>query len=421
MKVNHVSASSISSFKACPIRYRLGYVEALREAVEPQPLRLGTAWHKGLEVLETPDGAMIGELGDAEEVFIGDDNRLTLAVEAATAVYTTVPDWADPTEWAVEREIVANALAAYHWLYGSAASEYETVATELSFDLPLVNPETGHPTPTFRRVGKIDRIIRHKATGRLMIQENKSTSKSIDSGSTYWDRLRKDTQSKFYICAARDLQEESRKQGMDADDANIVSVSGLLHDVFHKPQISPKKLTMAETAAFMETGDYCGQKFDVVYHSPKQLGFDDPTLIGAVYVDTVKAEREAGATPKPKKDGTQAPTPFAIRETPGMFGARLFQDMTTRPEFYFARREIAFTDAELEDFRYQVWALQRTMAEMELTGHWYENEQQCEATFKCCYCPICYNNVDVYHGQTPPGFKRIRTEEAEQTQAGGTE
>jgi hypothetical protein len=56
------------------------------------------------------------------------------------------------------------------------------------------------------------------------------------------------------------------------------------------------------------------------------------------------------------------------------------------------------------------------MAEMERTGFWFENEQQCEATFKCAFCPICYNNVDVFHGQTPPGFKRLRAEEVEQTQ-----
>jgi hypothetical protein len=258
----------------------------------------------------------------------------------------------------------------------------------------LVNPETGHATPNFVRVGKIDRIVRHKGTGRLMIQEYKSTSKPIDSGSTYWDRLRKDTQSKFYITAARDLQEKNP----GTSEIGIGSLSGLLHDVFHKPTIKPSKLTMGESAEFVKTGDYCGQKFNVF------------CTLAKVIVDGVEAEIEPG-----KKEGT-----FALRETPGMFGARLLQDMTQRPEFYFARREIAFTDAELEDFRYQVWALQKTIAEMTNSGHWFENEAQCEATFKCAYCPICYQNVDVFHGATPPGFKRLRTEEAEQTETGET-
>ena len=388
MEIKHVSATSTTAFKACPTRYRLGYVEGLRLAVDPAAPRMGTCWHGGLEILSTGGG-------------------VEAAVEAACKIYETTPDWADPTDWAVEREIVANALAAYHWLYGTG-SEYETVATELQFELPLVNPETGHPTPNFVRVGKIDRIVRHKGTGRLMIQEYKSTSKSIDSGSTYWDRLRKDTQSKFYITAARDL-------GTAYLDGQGQSLSGLLHDVFHKPTIKPSKLTQGETAEFIKTGDYCGQKFVATCSFDETNG--DHRCSGCT-VDGQEAQVELGADPKPKKDGTCAPRPFAIRETPGMYGARLLQDMTQRPEFYFARREIAFTDAELEDFRYQVWALQKTIAEMTNSGHWYENEQQCEATFKCAYCPICYQNVDVFHGATPPGFKRLNEATALQTETG---
>jgi hypothetical protein len=391
MEVKHVSATSLQTYKACPVRYRIGYVEGIRLAEDPPPFRMGTAWHRGLEVLEMIAGTLVGD------VAITEDNRLEIAVTEATAVYQDIPAWADATEWAVEREIVANALAAYHWLYGTG-SEYETVATELQFELPLVNPETGHATPNFVRVGKIDRIVRHKGTGRLMIQEYKSTSKPIDSGSTYWDRLRKDTQLKFYINAARDLQEKDP----GTSEIGIGSLSGLLHDVFHKPTIKPSKLTMGESAEFVKTGDYCGQKFDVV--TPSEIAeLTCPSII----VDGVLVEVESG-----KKEGT-----FALRETPGMFGARLLQDMTQRPEFYFARREIAFTDAELEDFRYQVWALQKTIAEMTNSGHWFENEAQCEATFKCAYGPICYQNVDVFHGATPPGFKRLHAAEAEQTEA----
>jgi len=407
-KIKHVSATSISAFKACPIRYRLGYVEALREAIEPTPFRFGTAWHKGLEMLSLPDGYVVGQIAPdgSGGTLITDENRLDLAVEAACEVYETIPDWADPTDWAVERETIANALAAYHWYHGSD-SEYDTVATELEFDLPLVNPETGHPTPNFRRVGKIDRIIVSKRSGRLLIGENKSTSKSIDSGSTYWDRLRKDTQSKFYILAARDLPSMDASISLSGDPrVALGGVSGLLHDVFHKPQISPKLLTQADSKAFVEAGEYCGQEFEV---GEVPLGGSDLDILT---VDGVRAEREPG-----KKEGT-----FAIRETPGMFGARLLKDMTERPEYYFARREVAFTDDELLDFRYQIWALQRTMNEMERTGHWYENEQKCEATFRCAYCPICYNNVACFDGVTvPPGFKRLHAEDVEQTEAGGAE
>lgn len=404
-RVGHLSASSIAAFKACPTRYRIGYVEAIRQAQEPQPLRMGTAWHKGLEILSMPAGTQyIAHYNAPGGVVIDEENRLAVAVEAACDVYTQVPDWADVTEWAVEREIIANALAAYLWLYPAGMSEYETVATELSFDLPLTNPETGHPTQNFRRVGKIDRIIRSKATGALLIQENKSTSKPIDSGSTYWQRLRKDTQSKFYIQAARDLQAKEQTEG--AQEIGDL-VSGLLHDVFHKPTIKPSKLTQAESAEFIKTGDYCGQHFTLT----------PGVNASGVQVDGIEPEAEPGAPAKPTKANPNPEPKFALRETPAMFGARLLQDITQRPEFYFARREIAFTDQELLDFQYQIWSLQRTMSEMERTGHWYENEQNCEATFRCPFCSICYNNIQCFDGTTtPPGFRRLRVEVAEQTE-----
>jgi len=198
----------------------------------------------------------------------------------------------------------------------------------------------------------------------------------------------------------------------------LPTVSGLLHDVFHKPSIRPKKLTQADSKKFVETGEYCGQEFEIGA-TPTDMS-SKPEL--APTADGVELEFEFGATPKPLKDGTQKPTPVAVRETPGMFGARLLLDMTERPEFYFARREVPFTDDELEAFKYQIWALQKNMNEMERTGFYWENEQQCEATFKCQYCVLCYNNVACCDGVTvPPGFKRLRAKDVEQVDPGETE
>jgi hypothetical protein len=385
VEVKHVSASSIASFKRCPIAYKIAYVDMLRQAEEAAPLRIGTNWHMGVEILEAG--------GTVEE-----------AIAAATEGYNTIPDGVDPTDWAVEREVIANAIAAYAWRYGEA-QDFETVANELEFELPLVNPETGHSTPNFVRVGRIDRIVRSRLTGALLVREDKSTSRPIDSGSTYWNRLRKDTQSKFYILAARYLQNSRNLRfGKNEEDWNAYpTISGLLHCVFRKPSISPKKLTQAESAKFVETGEYCGQKFVV------KCIFDWRDMC----IDEVRAEVEIG-----KKPGT-----FALRETPAMYGARLFEDMTTTdddhhgPDWYFARKEVAFTDAEMTDFAYQVWNIQKTMAEMTRTGRFYENESQCEPTggFKCPYCPICFNNVDLSTGLVPPGFKRLERKVAEET------
>lgn len=387
----NLSATCIAAFKACPMRYRLAYIEGLR--VEDTPaLRIGNAWHKGLEALQACNdvGSPISE-GEA-------CGRAYYAIKEIEKIYETRPDHIELNDWLVEREIVVNSLAGYAWLYGD--DTLETVATELKFDLPLTNPETGGVTHKFRRVGKVDRLIRFEKQF-ICNQEYKSTSKQIDSDSSYWDRLRLDTQNKFYIRAVRDLQ----NQGYGAPSPIVTDTlcSGVLHDVWHKPQISPKMLTQADSKAFMETGEYCGQKFEVATYFGKHVN-DTVAIPPDCRVDGVVAQVEPG-----KKEGS-----FALRETPGMFGARLLQDITTRPEFYFARRMIAYTDQDLREFDAEIWAIQRTITEMINSGNWFRNEFSCEATFKCPYCPICYHNLQVCDGETTPGgFHRIYKEDLE--------
>ena len=96
-RVGHCSASSIATFKTCPQKYRISYVEGLRQTPEPAPFRFGTNWHAGQAVLET-------------------GGTLEAALEAATAEYEVCPDWADPIDWAVECETLRAGLAAYAWL-----------------------------------------------------------------------------------------------------------------------------------------------------------------------------------------------------------------------------------------------------------------------------------------------------------------
>ena len=390
----HMSATSSDAFKACPERYKLGYIERLRLAQEPVQLRMGNNWHIGQEAL-------------------GNHKTVEQAVDLACAQYATVPDWADLTAWLVERETLANALAVYAWLY--SADEYETLCAEVPFELPLTNPETGGVTPTFVRVGKIDKILRNKRTGVILLGEHKSTSKPIDSASVYWNRLRLDAQTTNYLCAAREMQAAGTLPGVPATPV----ISGLLHDVWRKPSIEPRKLTQTDTVTFLATGDYMGQHFDVKFT-------ETPAPVATV--DGLIAVIEIGATPKATKADPTPKPKLAIRETPGMYGARLFADMTGNksvmeeargPEWYFARREVPRTDAELEAFRYELWALQRTIAEMQRTGHWYTNGHACETTFKCPFMAICYNNLDVSNGNTPPGYRRLDAAKAETTDITG--
>lgn len=357
-----MSASCIGCLKACPTRFRAAYVEGLRLAEDTDSQRIGTNWHGLTEVAELPG-----------------DNPLDRAVAWLNEKYATVPPSKSKTEWEIERVILAYSLAGWLWYYQNDG--LKTVSTEIKFDLPLRNPETGRALPNVRMVGKIDRIVLDERDRHVQL-EKKSTGKSIDSDSSFWQHLSLDTQISCYRAACHEM--------WAAGDLKF-PVVGTIYDVWHKPGIRPKKLTQAESKAFIDgdnAGEYCGQKFVITPEGPGQ-----PTLIDGVMTDF-----EPG-----KKEGT-----YAIRETPEMFGARLLADIYERPEFYFARREIARTDDQIRRHQGEVHHLYKIAREMERTGYWWGNESQCEATFHCAYIPICYNGMEVFDGKTtPPGFKRI--------------
>jgi hypothetical protein len=300
-----------------------------------------------------------------------------------------VPENKTVEGWAIERVTLAYSIAGYLWFYGD--DTIETLATEVQYDLPL-RGFAGRALPGVRRVGKIDQFVRYN--GRPLICDYKSTGKPIDSDASIWDRLRLSTQAKSYIVAARELQVagDLEKYGIKRDEPLI---SGFLFDLWHKPGISPKMLTQADSKAFVESGDYCGQKFEI---TTKQLDQPDGSAQFPVIVDGVRVELEPG-----KKPGT-----FALRETPDMYGARLLADITERPGFYFARREIPFTDADLAKHDQEVLNIYQSMRMMDKGDFWWHNESQCENTFRCQYTPICYHDLPVFDGTTtPPGFKRI--------------
>jgi hypothetical protein len=169
-------------------------------------------------------------------------------------------------------------------------------------------------------------------------------------------------------------------------------IGNTLYDVWHKPTIKPSELTQAETAEFVKTGKYCESTFKV----QETCAFGEAGH--GVFVEGAPVEV------KPGKKG------FAIRETPAMYGARLLADIMARPEFYYQRKEIVRTEAELEEFKRQVYAVYQSMKFSERSGCWFENESQCRATVSCPNIPICYGTgaSSVCDGKTTPeGYKRI--------------
>jgi len=261
--------------------------------------------------------------------------------ESACAKYEReLPEGADKTEWEVERFTVATLLLGYAWRWSE--SQVEVLDSELVFSGRIINPETGAATPVFNVSGKIDKIVR-LADGRLAVMEHKTSSEDISPQSDYWLRLRMDQQVSLEMLGAK-------MSGWD--------VVTCVYDVVRKPAINPRKLSKADVAVLRDSGKYYG--IDVV----------------------VPADLE--------------------RETPQMFGARLLDDCTQRPDFYFARNEVPRASHDLREFEQELWDTQRTIHEARKNERWYRNTQACLRPGKCPFFELCTTGYVHESGSLPP-------------------
>lgn len=216
--------SSEATFRACPRKYFYAYRMGIRPAHQHDALRLGTAFHAGLEAIKQ---------GLAE-----DD-----AARAVRTLYADVvcPPWMDADAFAVEEETAVTMVRGYACRYAEDRI-VNFLAVELAFDLPLVNPHTGQEHPFYRNAGKIDGIA-ELPDGRIAIIEHKTVSGDISPGSEYFKKLLLDAQISRYWMAAHQL-------GYD--------VQTVVYDCTRKPEIRPKKVAKADRALATSRGDYFG-------------------------------------------------------------------------------------------------------------------------------------------------------------------
>lgn len=196
--------SRLACFRACPRRHQLRYELLLRPEIDSDVLRIGRAFAVAVEA----DSKGL----DAETALAG---RLDDPFEAAMVA----------------------AMFTCHKARWSAAS-LESVAEELPFDIPVLNPETGRDSRVWRLAGRIDRIVR-LADGRLALMEYKTTSRDFAPGSHYWTRLHLDLQLSIYLIAARELG---------------YAIDTILYDVTRRPSLRPLKATPPEVRKYTKDG-----------------------------------------------------------------------------------------------------------------------------------------------------------------------
>ncbi|HPP02273.1 MAG TPA: PD-(D/E)XK nuclease family protein [bacterium] len=361
---HRITYSQIRTANTCMYKHYLAYDLGIRRTSNPQAIRIGTVFHKYLDYAAQ---------GDAECVTKAMSDYMAIMPRSGTPEFR---------EWDYERMVAYQMIAGYRWRWQSDAHEIRIIASEIPFEIPLINPDTGRKSRKFTLAGKIDKIIEMEfSSGReLLLMEHKTTSDSLAPESDYWRRLRIDRQISIYMIAARTMG---------------YNVNKVLYDVARKPTLTPRVLTQAETKRLIETGEYYAKLPEV----------DNDVLLGT---HVVKYDEENGIL---TVDGDHAliidrKRGIAIQETTVLYGERLMWDMARRPEHYYARRIQYRTDEELTRTQREIWAMAQQLQSNNKNGVWIRNDDACIMYGQCPYFDLCANdwNPDM---ELPDGYIRI--------------
>ncbi len=372
MRELRLSATANADYLACQCRYKLAYLYDLTADKDKDSTRIGGNWHRMHELCELKADTVCPDCSRREEIWPdcyicgGTGYVLSDPIDRVsrylTDAYAVIPDSKTRDDWELERVILLYSLVGHRWQYSAEEDRWETLGSEIKFEVPVINPASGRKLPKAVFVGKIDRLVRDRNTGRIYVWERKSTSYSLTS-EDYWTGLVQGDQISGYLYGGRYAQQNGMLEayGVKPDDPPI---SGAWIDVWRKPEISPKKLSKADVKTLLDTRKY--------YEMPIR----------------------------------EIPTGEVIVETPTMFGARLLWDIAGRPEFYFAQREVSRTDDELGQFQLRLFNLAKQIRSVEKGGWWARNLQSCMSKFLCEFLPLCRSGIEVAPDSIPAGYKK---------------
>jgi hypothetical protein len=376
MRELRLSATANADYLACQRRYQLAYLFDLTRDADKDSTRVGGNWHRCHELCELPASVVCPDCQRHEEIrldcYVCGGTGYTLpdpmdrVARYLTQMYAIVPDNKTRDDWELERTILLYSLSGHRWLYAAEEDRWEVVGSEIKFEVPVYNPTTGRRMPKTVFVGKIDRLVRDRSTGLVYVWERKSTSLSIKD-ETYWQGLAQGDQISGYLYGGRFAQANGmlKPYGVKPEDPPI---AGAFCDVWHKPDIAPKRVSEADKKIIADTGTYCGTCLSLPFTIPSR---------GEVVI-----------------------------ETPEMFGARLLADIAERPEHYFAQREVSHTDKEIEVFYHRLYRLAKQIRSVERDGLWICNLQSCSSKFRCEFLDLCNSNVEAGPETVPIGYRK---------------
>lgn len=296
--------SRAKSFRRCARHHQYAYQMGIRPVAKAAPLTFGAWFHTMLEAWWSATSDHLG---------------VALAVLEAPEANDL-----DPFDRVRAQEL----MLGYDARWGDEPLMVELVEAE--FECDLRNPETGRPSQTWRLAGKIDAIATRESVPWIV--EHKTTSEDVSPGSTYWQKLRLDTQVSTYFLGAESL-------GYD--------VRGCIYDVIKKPALRPLEATPEDKRKY---------KAD-----------------GSLYA----AQRDRDETPEEFRERFRA----------------YVQDHLTE---LFVRGDVVRMQGELDDANFDLWQTARLIREAELADRHPRNPDACFQWSRACeYWEVCTGSASL--------------------------
>lgn len=292
--------SRLRAFRRCPRLHHYSYNLGYRAAVAHENLSFGTLIHAALEAWWLASAEPAEDRLNAALLPLEKEPDPFTRARARVMIYGYHERWIDETQW-------------------------ETVAVEREFQVPLRNPETGAESRTFVLAGKMDLVLRDRRTGEILVGEHKTSAEDVSPGSEYWARLRMDSQVSIYVAAA----------------AVSESVAGCLYDVLGKPGQKPLQAT---------------PEADRRYTKP------------------TKAE------PVPRLYANQREADETVEEYEG----RMLDHVASHAERYYARAIVVRLESELQAAAADTWHAARLIREAQIADRHPRNPDACHIRGSTC-------------------------------------
>ena len=358
--------------RRCEELFRLSVLERLEKPTTRPARPVGSAFHKGIE-LQSPEAASDHlRAAAADQLWI---ERERESLETWCAIVEAMVEGA-LRRWTVWPEM-----------------------KERAFEVPLINPETQHPSTRHRFGGRIDgewptlppqigwrhRVDLGDELAPPAILELKSTG-----------RLDEDYIRRLQIAAQPTAYLEAASFGLGR------KVRTAVYRIVKKPGIRPHK---GETDD--EYRQRCEERKPLAPLKRKSLAKLPKTVLPVMG----RAEHN-GATYQPGPSGwvetdesladrnrlrelERAPLTRKEPEAPEAFRERVRQDYLDRPDHYFAEVIVTRSDEQVERWRYETWEEHLRILAIENGGMTVRNDHSCLDYGRCDFFDLCTGQVGV--------------------------